>query len=560
MAALRRSGPARDEYDPGPAGELAVRLAHVRGASFLTANDQAQALAHVIECVEHSKIAFAGNAEREVDALGQEVVDEDAAACAHGIDRSRNGARPFYTDASKPMVLSRQGGTAGRIIGTVAAPARENGPSMVELITLQESVAFSLGALLCGLVTARLRPEFRRSILVTLLLIGLGLGGLALLANYELIPPRLAIAVVPREICLLIVALGNIRIYITFLINVVLARRAVPRILGEVAIALSLIVFTLVRLDAVGVNLPGLIATTTVGAAALGFALQSTLGNLMGGISLQLDNTYRIGDWIEIDGGITGEVVGIRWRYTAIATVNNVTMIIPNAQLMNNRVTLLGRRGDLRIPWRRPIEFTVGYEWTPGQVMSVVNAALQRVDIPLVSPEPAAHCLCTGFDSNAIKYVVFYWLTDLRMYVPTDSKVRVHVLAALGRAGMEIPISRSDVYMHSAARRSAAGLEQEQEARRELLKSLELFAPLTDDETHALAAQLGPTPLAIGDVATKQGEPSDSLYILARGAVDDLSRFRGGRFGDAATPRDVSQRPRISARWACSPARRARRR
>jgi small-conductance mechanosensitive channel len=430
------------------------------------------------------------------------------------------------------MVLARQGGTAGRIIGTVAAPARENRPSMVELITLQESVAFSLGALLCGLVTARLRPEFRRSILITLLLIGLGLGGLALLANYELIPPRLAIALVPREICLLIVALGNIRIYITFLINVVLARRAVPRILGEVAIALSLIIFTLVRLDAVGVNLPGLIATTTVGAAALGFALQSTLGNLMGGISLQLDNTYRIGDWIEMDGGITGEVVGIRWRYTAIATVSNVTVIIPNAQLMNNRVTLLGRRGDLRIPWRRSVDFTVGYEWTPGQVMAVVNAALRRINIPLVSPEPAAHCLCMGFDSNAIKYVVLYWLTDLRMYVPTDSKVRVHVLAALGRAGMEIPISRSDVYMHSAARRSAAGLEQEQDARRELLKSLDIFAPLTDDETHALAAQLGPTPLAIGDVATKQGEPSDSLYILARGAV---TIYRDSGEGASAT-------------------------
>jgi len=403
---------------------------------------------------------------------------------------------------------------------------------MVELITLQESLAFSLGALLFGLITARLRPELRRSVLITLLLIGAGLCGLALLSNYEIIPSRLAIAVVPREICLLIVALGNIRIYITFLVNVVLARRAVPRILGEVAIALSLIVFTLVRLDAVGVNLPGLIATTTVGAAALGFALQSTLGNLMGGISLQLDNTYRIGDWIEMDGGVTGEVVGIRWRYTALATVSNVTVIIPNAQLMNNRVTLIGRRGDLRIPWRRAVEFAVGYEWTPGQVVNVVNSALNRVAIPLVAPEPGAHCLCTGLDGNAIKYVVFYWLTDLRQYVLTDSKVRVHVLAALGRAGMEIPIARSDLYMHSAARKRAETLVQEQSSRRDLLKSLELFASLTDDEAHALSAQLGPTPLAIGDVATKQGEPSDSLYILARGEV---GIFRDSGEGTGAT-------------------------
>ena len=59
---------------------------------------------------------------------------------------------------------------------------------------------------------------------------GLALGALALLSHYQIIPAHLAISVVPREICLLIVALGIFRIYITFLINVLLARRSVPRI------------------------------------------------------------------------------------------------------------------------------------------------------------------------------------------------------------------------------------------------------------------------------------------------------------------------------------------
>jgi len=402
---------------------------------------------------------------------------------------------------------------------------------MVELITLEEALAFSAGALLFGLITMRVRPELRRATLVTLLLIVLGLGGLALLSRYQLIPPHLAIAVVPREICLLVIAVGIIRIYITFMINVLLARRAVPRIVGEVSIALSLIAYTLIRLDAVGVNLTSIIATTAVGGAAIAFAMQSTLGNLLGGISLQLDNTCRIGDWIEIEG-VTGEVVGIRWRYTALATVNNVTIIIPNAQLMNNRVTLLGRRGDQRIPWRRPIEFTVGYEWTPGQVMAVVNAALERVDVPFVAADPPATCICGLFDSNAIKYTVYYWLTDIKQYLVTDSRVRVHVYAALGRAGMDIPISRSDVYVHSARGMRVGRSLEEQGYRVALLQSLNLFASLTDDETQALAAQLQPTPMAVGDLATKQGEPSDSLYILARGQV---GIFRGGDVAQGST-------------------------
>jgi small-conductance mechanosensitive channel/CRP-like cAMP-binding protein len=391
---------------------------------------------------------------------------------------------------------------------------------MVETITLQEALGFSAVAFLFGLITMRFRPELRRSLFVTMFIIALGLGGLSLLSRFQLIPAHLAISVVPREICLLIVALGNFKLWIAFLGNVLLARRAVPRILGEVSMAVSLVVYALFRMDALGVNLTAITLSSTALIAIIGFAAQATLGNLLGGVSLQLDNTCRIGDWIELDGGIvTGEVVSIRWRYTAIATINNVTIIIPNAALMAARVTLLGRRGDQRIPWRRPIEFGVGYEWTPGQVLAVVRAALERIEIPFVATDPPAECVCAGFESSAIKYVVYYWLADIKSYLTTDSRMRVHVYAALGRAGMEIPISRSDLYLHSARHMLATTAVNEQTSRVTLLRSLELFAPLTDDETQALAAQLTPTPFAVGDIATKQGEPSDSLYILARGQV-----------------------------------------
>src|SRR5437763_11203886 len=378
---------------------------------------------------------------------------------------------------------------------------------------------FRSRALLSVLVPGPFPPDLRRAQIVTMFVIVVGLGALALLSRFQFIPPHLAIAVIPREICLLIVALGNFRIWIAFLGNVLLARRAVPRILSEVSMFISLAVYALFRMDALGVNLTTITVSSTVVLGAIGFAAQATLNNLIGGISLQLDNTYRIGDWIEVDG-LTGEVVSIRWRYTALATVTNVTIVIPNAELMKSKVTLLGRRGDERVGWRRPVEFGVGYEWMPGQVLAVVTSALERLEIPLVASRPMAHCVCAGFDPSAIKYVIYYWLTDIKSYLETDSHVRVHVYAALGRAGMEIPISRQDLYLHSARPLAATPGASEPRARGSLLRSPELFAPLTDDETHALAAQLRPAPMAAGDVITRQGEPSDSLYILARGEVE----------------------------------------
>ena len=74
--------------DARPSGKLAVRFSHVRRAAFLTADDQAQAIADIVQRVEHRKIALAGHAERELDSLQQQVVNEYAATGAHVQDRS----------------------------------------------------------------------------------------------------------------------------------------------------------------------------------------------------------------------------------------------------------------------------------------------------------------------------------------------------------------------------------------------------------------------------------------------------------------------------------------
>ena len=78
---LRRPRAARDEADPRAAGELAVRLGSVRGSLLVAAGDEPDR--RVVERVEHGQEALAGQAEREVDPVQLELVDEDAAAVSH---------------------------------------------------------------------------------------------------------------------------------------------------------------------------------------------------------------------------------------------------------------------------------------------------------------------------------------------------------------------------------------------------------------------------------------------------------------------------------------------
>ena len=97
---------------------------------------------------------------------------------------------------------------------------------------------------------------------------------------------------------------------------------------------------------------------------------------------------------------------------------------------------------------------------------------------------------------------------------------------------MEIPFPRQVILTSrtlEAKRQGAAHAEQA--ARVEVLARLPLFATLTADERVALAAGLSEAPHFGGDIVSREGEVSDSMFILARGTVDILREGRDGAGG-----------------------------
>ena len=389
---------------------------------------------------------------------------------------------------------------------------------------IEDSALFVGAGLVLALGTLWLRPALRKSTAHMVLAMIFGLVGLWLLESFGPGPAEGPIGGILRELALVVLAIGVARISVTFAFRVALGNVAVPQILAEVLMALVLIVFAFWRMTAVGVNLAGIVTTSAVVTGVLAFSLQETLGNLWGGIQLQLDNTCRIGDWIRIDT-VMGQVVGIRWRYVAIATNNGETVIMPNGLLSKSRVVVLARRGDQRIPWRRDVEFAVSYDTPPSRVIAAVDAALVRAEIPNVAAAPRLDVLCTHFADNSFQYVVRYWLTDLVQDTWTDSQVRLHVAATLARHKMEIP------YPHRVLLRPKpqdAQHVREFAARSKTLARLDLFVPLTDTERDTLVTDLADCPYVAHDVIARQGEPAESLFILAHGRVAVYDDSAGG--------------------------------
>ena len=145
-----------------------------------------------------------------------------------------------------------------------------------------------------------------------------------------------------------------IRLWGLLIFRIVLprARMTPPRIAEDLFVIMAYIGWGMVRLRYAGLDLGSIVATSAMITAVVAFAMQDTLGNILGGLALQLDSSVQIGDWIKVDD-IAGRVVDIRWRSTLVETRNWETVVFPNSQLMKNKFMVLGRRNDQPVQWRR---------------------------------------------------------------------------------------------------------------------------------------------------------------------------------------------------------------
>src|SRR5438874_9551158 len=93
-------------------------------------------------------------------------------------------------------------------------------------------------------------------------------------------------------VALFTVSIAFITITSVFLFDVLLARIHLrpPQILRDILIGFCYCAIAIVLLSMKGVNLSGIIATSAVITAVVGFSLLDTLGNIMGGMALQMDH------------------------------------------------------------------------------------------------------------------------------------------------------------------------------------------------------------------------------------------------------------------------------
>ena len=314
-------------------------------------------------------------------------------------------------------------------------------------------------------------------------------------------------------------AAGMVGASATLLFSVILPRMRLhtPLIVQDVVVAIAMVGATLGVLSRAGVNLSGLIATSAVFTAMLGFSLQDVIGNIAGGLALQVDNSLELGDWIKV-GDVTGRVVEIRWRHTAVETRNWETVLIPNTVMTKSNVTILGRRRGQPTMLRRWVYFNVDWRFQPGDVISVAETAVRGAQLERVAREPKPNVVLMEMADTFGKYAVRYWLTDIAVDDPTDSTVRACIYFALQRADITLAMPAHAVFVTEDTHdRKAIKTEKQVVRRKNLLETIDLFSSLSDAERSDLARTMKYAPFAKGEVMTRQGADAHWLYLMEDG-------------------------------------------
>ena len=120
-----------------------------------------------------------------------------------------------------------------------------------------------------------------------------------------------------------------------------------------------------------GVETTSFAALLASAGVAVGMALSGNLSNFAGGLIILVFKPFKVGDYIDAPGGMSGTVKEIQIFHTILNTPDNRLVFVPNGTLSSNAVVNYSKMETRRIDW------TFGVEY--GEDFAKVKAVLERI-------------------------------------------------------------------------------------------------------------------------------------------------------------------------------------
>jgi len=199
----------------------------------------------------------------------------------------------------------------------------------------------------------------------------------------------------------------------------------------------------LLTLSILGLKITELTIMLSALGVGIGFGLQGVVNNFVSGLILLFERPVRVGDFIEF-GGNWSEVRSIGLRSTSVQTFDSSDVIIPNADLISNRVTnwTLSNR-------RRRIDIPVGVAYGSDIPLVIKTLIACATGNPMLVETPEPQVLFLHFGDSSLEFELRVFVSDVRNSMSTISELHQEITRRFREANIEIAFPQRDLHLRS---------------------------------------------------------------------------------------------------------------
>ena len=204
-----------------------------------------------------------------------------------------------------------------------------------------------------------------------------------------------------------------------------------------------------ISLAAIGLDLTKIAIFASALGVGIGFGLQTVVNNFISGLILLFERSLKMGDFVELESGVTGEITDISIRATRVTTNDNIDILVPNSEFVNGRVTSWTLR---EISRRIRIGFGVAYGVDKELVKKAALEAADSVPFSFASEGPRrSQVWLVGFGDNSLDFELVVWLTADAVKRPGAVQAAYYwaLEDALEKYGIEIPFPQRDLHVRT---------------------------------------------------------------------------------------------------------------
>lgn len=322
----------------------------------------------------------------------------------------------------------------------------------------------------------------------------------------------------------------------------------VKRIISFIILLLALFAVVAFVFDQ---KLTSLLATSGLVAMIIGLAIQVNIANIFSGLALNIEQPFRIGDWVIIQGYQEGKVVDINWRTTKILHRNQTITCIPNSVAADNAVTNMDSP-DNRVEIYSKVY--VDANQSPWKVEKILVDALISTSEVLLDPAPFASY--KGVENGQSRYTIGYTINNYCRRTVIAKAVMKNTWKHLHDADISCTLKTQYIELSRPPHTTTKPAQNIK-----LFKQLESFHYLSDEEIETICQYMKLRCFNQGDLVIRQKEQLRHMYLIAEGSLSiqidsnvgkniELGRLGvGDFFGEEAF---LMGKPRTASVIACS--------